>query len=347
MKRVYCLHPRCKDLTSFLEYINCGGGKIDEELVWDSKNPEILFATELINVSKKYWKEFRKLYPKAKVHVMFSREAVEPDFNFFDYAIGFNDNLTFDDRFIRLMPPLKLYPNFIFSKENTINTKEEALQELKKKKGFCNFLYSNSNAHPMRDRLFHAICEYKKVDSLGRHLNNIGKKGTGFQGHAAECKDIKSFYKFSIASENAVYPGYTSEKVFTSLEAHTVPIYFGNPHISDDLNPNAIINVNDFHNLDELVEYIAKVDSDDELWASYICQPWFKEKQSANNQARISEYERRLKAIFESPLEDAKRLSVGTHVSEYRKNLLRRKYPFRIDKSLIPKWVFKLKRKLE
>lgn len=48
MKRIYCLHPRCWDVSSFLEFINMKG-QIDEELIWDSENPEILFATEIMS----------------------------------------------------------------------------------------------------------------------------------------------------------------------------------------------------------------------------------------------------------------------------------------------------------
>lgn len=82
MKRIYCLHPRCWDVSSFLEFINMKG-QIDEELIWDEENPEILFATELINFQLKYYNKFCKLYPKVQIKVMFGREAVEPDFIFF------------------------------------------------------------------------------------------------------------------------------------------------------------------------------------------------------------------------------------------------------------------------
>lgn len=341
MKRIYCLHPRCWDVSSFLEFINMKG-QIDEELIWDEENPEILFATELINFQLKYYNKFCKLYPKVQIKVMFGREAVEPDFNFFDYAVGFDDNLIFGDRFIRLVPPQELWPNFIFNRENDIKTKEEALQELKNKKGFCNFLYSNPNAHPMRDQLFYAISKYKRVDSLGKHLNNVNRKGTGWGGHAHECRDIKSLYKFSIAAENAAYSGYTSEKVFTSLEAHTVPIYFGNPHIGDDVNTDCIINANDFSCLEDLVAFVKKVDEDDDLWASYISQPWLLDKHLSNNNTRICHYVNSVKKIFENPINEVKRLPVGFHVSYYRENVFKRKSRFAFDRSLLPNWVHRL-----
>ena len=346
MKRVYCIHPCCKDLASFLKYIRLEGGvRLNEELVWDANNPDILFSSEWISIDKRYFKQFKELHPKAKVNVMFAMEAVEPDFNLFDYAVGFDDNLNFGDRFFRLMSPMELFPGFIPLRENTVRTHEQALQELKRKSGFCNFLYSNYRAHPMRDQLFYALGKYKRVDSLGRHLNNVGKKGTGFSGHAAECTGIKAPYKFSIASENACYPGYTSEKLFTSLTAHTVPIYFGNPNVGDDVNPKAFISVSDFSSLEELVEYVRKVDADDDLWAEYVCQPWLTERQKENAARRNEHYILSMRKIFESPVEDIRRIPVGSHVASYQKAWFSRNFPFEINRQSIPHWVVKLKRK--
>ena len=47
----------------------------------------------------------------------------------------------------------------------------------------------------------------------------------------------KSYYKFTIAAENAAFPGYTSEKLMTSFQAHSIPIYWGNRDVVDEFNP--------------------------------------------------------------------------------------------------------------
>lgn len=98
---------------------------------------------------------------------------------------------------------------------------------------------------------------YKHVDFLGAYLNN-----TGFSdGHVTSIEDrvrrsvaIKSRYKFTIAFENAPQRGYTSEKVFTSLEAHSIPIYWGNPDIDKIVNDEAIINCHKYADFEEALK---------------------------------------------------------------------------------------------
>lgn len=325
MIRVYALHPYVTDVPSLLNYLNIEG---NFNLEWDSVYPDILFASEHIYTSRAFFEKFRALYYQSKIKIMLAFEAEKPDWNLFDYAVGFDNKFQDPSRFIRLSSPLDMFHKFISKRENDITSIEAAKTELKNKKSFCNFLYSNPNAHPMRDKLFYEISKYKKVDSLGKHLNNVDKMGTGFVNHAGECVQLKSPYKFSIASENAVYCGYTSEKIFTSLEAHTVPIYFGNPDICEDVNPEAFINANDFESLESLITYTKKVDESDDLWCKYISTPWFTPKQIADHKNRTQEYKDKLRELLFSPIDDKSRLSIGTRQSIYRDSFLNNMYPY-------------------
>lgn len=318
--KVYSLHPFTHDVKSLLSYLrveDIGG------LEWNSNNPDILFASEHIYLSKGYSDKFKQVYNNAKIKVIIEGEAVKPDWNLFDYAIGFDNAFQDPDRFIRWLSPLDRFSKFISNRKNDITSENLARVELSKKKGFCNFLYSNSNAHPMRDKLFYEISKYKKVDSLGKYLNNIGKLGTGYFGHAHECVAIKNPYKFSIASENASYNGYTSEKIFTSLAAHTIPIYFGNPDIYEDVNPDAFINANDFSSLDSLIDYIKEIDNDDNLWCKYISAPWFTKEQVKNHIDRTKDYKTKIHNLFKTSQMGGGRLSLGTHSDLYRENFIR------------------------
>ena len=83
-------------------------------------------------------------------------------------------------------------------------------------------------------------------------------------------------YKFSIAFENSSYPGYTTEKILHAMLANTVPIYWGNPQVAKDFNPNSFINCHDFKDLDSVVDYIKKVDQNDDLYRQYLAEPFFK-----------------------------------------------------------------------
>lgn len=105
-------------------------------------------------------------YSKA-IRIFSTGESISPDFNIYDYAIGF-DNIKMYDRYFR-------YPGWAdsYNKElpkQYINKTEEELLNRK----FCNFIYSNNNAPAIRNNLFKEISKYKQVDSWGKVLNNMG-----------------------------------------------------------------------------------------------------------------------------------------------------------------------------
>lgn len=290
MLKVCFIHPWVDDVPSLLKYVRMENLADPAGLVWDENAPDVLFASEFIHYRKECFDKFRRLYPRSGLKVAYFGEALEPDWNVFDYAVGFSDRYAADPRYVRLLSPCDMFTSFIPATENELSDASSAIRMLPSKPGFCNFLYSNPDAHPMRDRLFHCLSAYRRVDSLGRHLNNMAVPGTGWSGHAAECTGIKSAYKFSIASENACFNGYTSEKVFTSFAAHTVPVYWGNPDIGDDVNPEAIVNVACFESLDAVLERVRQIDSDDSLWAEIVSRPWRTPAQVAAHQARTDAY---------------------------------------------------------
>ena len=104
--------------------------------------------------------------------------------------------------------------------------------------------------------MFDLLSKYKKVSSGGRYKNNIG----------GAIKDKDAFlgdYKFNIAFENASFKGYTTEKIVDAFAANTLPIYYGDPDVVNDFNEKAFINCNEFSSLEEAIEYVKKVDQDD------------------------------------------------------------------------------------
>lgn len=259
--RIYFIH----DLNSFntldgmcrLLKIN----KLQYNLVWDNQNPEILIVSERIYMNEKCFNEFLRLKEKCKIIVLFLGEAIEPDFNIADYCVGFS-LLQYKDRYVHLPSAFTFFKNSFYLTETNNH-------QIPKKTEFCNFIYSNGLAHPRRDQLFHLINSYKNVDSLGKHLRNKTIADIGYKGVVG----MKSPYKFSIASENATFEGYTSEKIWTSLCAHSVPIYFGNPLIDLEINPKCFINANNMSDT-ELLEVVKKIDNDNDLYNSMLQEPW-------------------------------------------------------------------------
>jgi alpha(1,3/1,4) fucosyltransferase len=138
---------------------------------------------------------------------------------------------------------------------------------------FCNFVYSNGDAKE-RILFFEMLSKYKRVDSGGAVLNNLGYR----------VGDKISFlrdYKFTIAFENSRFPGYTSEKLVEPMVANSIPIYWGDREARVDFNPLSFIDANEFEGRDlrahfaKVIERIEYLDSYDRAYLSMLSEPWF------------------------------------------------------------------------
>lgn len=106
--------------------------------------------------------------PTKAVTIFFTGENRTPNFNECDYGIGF-ERISFRDRYIRF-PLYYLYPEFEYmERKHEIN--RETIKQQKDK--FCSFTVSNGNCPP-RIQMFEELSKYKRVDSGGRFMNNIG-----------------------------------------------------------------------------------------------------------------------------------------------------------------------------
>ncbi len=233
--------------------------------------------------------------PKYEHAVKIARigENYVPDFNYFDYAIGF-DHIEFDDRYLR-MPLFAFYKEFPKLAERDL--KHPKPEELLNRK-FCSFVVSNGGrGDPLRTEFFHELSKYKKVASGGKWLNNIG-------GPVKDKSEFCAKYKFNIAFENSVSSGYTTEKVMQPLTIHTVPIYYGNPTIEEDINPDCLVLLKSRNDVQRAIEEIIKLDEDDDLYLKKVFSPCLVHP--------IGWYEDRLEKfilnIIEQPIEDARRI---------------------------------------
>ena len=139
-------------------------------------------------------------------------------------------------------------------------------EEPRTKSNFCNFTYRN----PVQSRIdfFNELSQYKQVESTGRLLNNTNR----LMGSKPE---ELGAYKFTIAYENTILPGYITEKIMDPLSAGSVPIYCGGDLVTSEFNPDAFINARDFASTAELIEHIKAVDNDSELYYRYLTAPIF------------------------------------------------------------------------
>lgn len=218
------------------------------EVVFDD-NPDFLF-TSLFGTPYEYVK-----YDCVRIFV--SGENYSPDFTAVDYAIGF-DRLNYQDRFLR-------FPIYYFDKE------AENLDEKKSvigKEYFCSFVFGHQSANGIREELLHKLSEYKRVESAGYFENNI--PNNYICDTYEKKKELLRKSKFNICAESTDLDGFVTEKLLHALSCNTIPIYFGSESVSEDFNSEAYIDLRDFASLEDLVEYVKKVDQDDELYKNYL-----------------------------------------------------------------------------
>jgi len=246
------------------------------------KNPDYLFFSVFGYNHLKY---------RNCIKIFYTGENSETDFNSCDYAIAFQ-HLEAGDRYFR-------YPLYVETGYEKIKYKSFDIQEVLHRK-FCNFIYSDANlADPIRALFFKKLSRYKRVDSGGRYLNNIGEPV------ADKITFIKD-YKFTIAFENSALSGYTTEKIVDAMTVNSMPIYWGNPDIHLDFNKESFICVNDFNSLDDAIDEIIRLDSDDDAYIEKLSKPWLIEsaKTYAEWQDALLSF---LKNIFDQDYSKAQR----------------------------------------
>jgi hypothetical protein len=195
--------------------------------------------------------------------IFYTGENVRPNFKECDFALTF-DYESYGDKNLRL--PLYRWRGDL---EIFIQPKDiDKITEEKKK--FCCMLVSNPGGKE-RNLFFEKLSAYKKVDSGGKHLNNMGG-----QTVADKMEFIKE-YKFTLSFENASYPGYTTEKIVEPMVVNSIPVYWGNPLVGNDFNTKSFINVHDYRSFDEAIKRIIEIDNDDNLYRQYLQEPYFKE----------------------------------------------------------------------
>lgn len=213
--------------------------------------------------------------------IFYTGENHRPNFFLCDYALGFD----FIDRQNYLRVPLySILWYYDFS--SLLFPKHHQIIDQNPKSRFCCFIASNSEAVE-RNHFFEKLCNYQRVDSGGKVLNNIG-------GSVPDKIEFMRPYKFCIAYENSSYPGYVTEKIMDCFIAGCIPIYWGSDCIEKDFNQKRILNRLDYNSDEDLIAEVKYLNENESAYLDFIAQPIFN-----NNQ--LTEYfdESRLQGFFE------------------------------------------------
>lgn len=268
------------------------------DVVIDPKNPEYIIdgglGTDYLD------------YPNA-VRIVIVGESYVPDFNQFDYAVGFDD-LTFGDRYLRL-PLFAFYSQFrdLCSQPSPSPSALASLAQ----RAFCSFVVSNDDGDPTRLEFFRRLSKYKPVASGGKLFNNVG-------GRVPDKNAFIARYKFNIAFENSTVPGYTTEKVMEPLAVRSVPIYYGNPRIDADFDPACMVRLASRDDMERAVEEIIELDRDDDAYLAKLSAPTFRHPFAWYE----SQFDAFLRNVFDPPLESARRLNAFGYQTNIRHRAL-------------------------
>ena len=246
----------------------------EQFLVEISNDPDYLFFSVFGETHLNY---------KCK-KIFYTGENIAPDLDYCDYSFSF-DYLN-DLRNYRL-PHYLLYNGYY---DLTSKIVDESMLDRK----FCNFIVSNGNCYD-RNNFFSKLSKYKKVDSGGRYMNNIGYS-------VSDKRQFQSEYKFSISFENNAYrPGYEwyiTEKIMDPMTVNSIPLYRGGSKIGEDFNTKSFISFYDFKSEDDMIEYIIFLDKNDDKYMDTLREPWLNNNQIPDNN-KIDNIKSFLYKIFE------------------------------------------------
>lgn len=200
------------------------------------------------------------------IKIAYYSENKIPDLNFADFAFG-QAHIMYLDRYLK-------YPDFIWALEKVKKydiqkIRNDAINDNNKK--FCAAVISdNFGKGRLRFNFFNELNKYKKIDMGGRALNNIGE-------YVSDKIKFLSSYKFSFSMENSDGDGYVSEKIIDSFLAGTIPIYYGDYMVDEYINPKSFILIRGEKDIKQKIEYIKKIDNDDELFHKILKEKIFNE----------------------------------------------------------------------
>jgi hypothetical protein len=225
-----------------------------------SNTPDYLFFSVFGNSHQNY---------KCK-KIFYTGENIAPPLGYCDWSFSF-DYLD-DSRNYRL-PHYLLYDGYYEL------VRPKIIEDSMVNRKFCNFVASNGNCQE-RNQFVQQLSKYKKVDSGGRWMNNIGYA-------VSDKRKFQSEYKFSVAFENNAYrPGYEwylTEKIMDPMTVNSIPIYHGGSKISNDFNSKSFVNMHDFISQKNAIDYIIELDNNDDKYIDVLKQPWFIDNQIPDN----------------------------------------------------------------
>tara|TARA_Y100000389_G_scaffold192924_1_gene221105 strand:+ start:2148 stop:3080 length:933 start_codon:yes stop_codon:yes gene_type:complete len=156
-----------------------------------------------------------------------------------------------------LDPNSKLYYNQVRENYNKLNTPFNM-------KKFCLFI-SQNNLNHNKQIVLNQLSKLGNIDFLHNLANKNLKLKTSTCFNSIELLKTFNQYKFVIAFENSNSQGYITEKIFNVFLAKSIPIYDGDPRISDVINTNSFLQYDDL-----IIQKVQMLMNNEELYNNII-----------------------------------------------------------------------------
>ena len=123
---------------------------------------------------------------------------------------------------------------------------------------FASFVETDPG-NPLRNAAFQIINQYKPVEAAGPLFCN---RASGPIEESSKVEYYRSS-KFVLAFENASSPGYCTEKLFHAKVAGAIPIYWGDPVVTNDFEEEGFFHAGKCGNGEDLVKQLKELDLDE------------------------------------------------------------------------------------
>lgn len=160
---------------------------------------------------------------------------------------------------------------------------------------FCLFMVSNP-ACKLRNDTFMLLSRVGQVVSAGGFRNNLGPgdaRPPDRMLHTEHINYLKQF-RFMITFENQSLPHYHTEKITNAFEAGVIPIYWGDPFITDMFDARSFIHIPTLDNPNQqweavkhAVERVKEAETNPAVFASYFQHPPISPDRVISEDARV------------------------------------------------------------
>jgi len=228
----------------------------------DNNNTSNSSPDIFIQVNEQF-NEYKQIYDHTLV-ILLSGEPHNITYNKFDIIIG-----TTIKRENSIIIPV---PQMLFSLNERKKKDIRYNIDFNNKKECC-FMYQVNYKH--RVDIFNRFNSRMKVDSYGKSCNNMNNQSTRFIYNKENtfydiAVELYSNYKFVLAIENNIKPGYFTEKLINPILANSIPIYFGTEDAFTIINKKRVIYMYDYDNIDDLIDYILELSNNIEKYNEII-----------------------------------------------------------------------------